>query len=431
MGIQFLRRHLRRYQSGPDKTKLKDSSILSSFFETLSVFSAADYYARLHRVMSVLDEENIKILQTMKEYGPRNLQQVSRRSKLPYSTVYARVSKLQSLNALTTWAHPSYSKIGLARAIVLARAFPGKELLTRDALAFPGYWLRIVRCIGEPNGYYSLHAVPSSNQQDFHNYLEQLVDRGVMKDYQIFWVGESYSPLPNFDYYDPKDRNWRFEWKEWLRSVRSERSVETKRSPAARTFVFDKKDLIILKELSKDARITLADLSKMLGMTLPATKYRFDRLINEGFVADYVIQVLPFMPEVSDLWEFRLDFTDENLMKTGEKILSKTSFVLMITPIRGLNSITVRVYLPRQEMNNLLGFFSTLAREGILASYSYLQLDPATQQSQTFSYKTYEDDTGWKYDNREYLQEVVSALSNWQKRPAEEAIQVKHNASLQ
>lgn len=397
----------------------------------MSVFSAAEYYTRLHRVMSHLDEENIKILQTMKEHGPRNLQQISRRSKLPYSTVYARVSKLQSLNALTAMAHLSFSRIGLARAIVLARAFPGKELLTRDSLAFPGYWLRIIRCSGEPNGYYSLHAVPSSNQQDFHNYLEQLVDRGVMKDYQIFWVGDSYSPLPNFDYFNPKDRNWRFEWKEWLRSIRNERNGETKRSTAVRATTFDKKDLIILKELTKDSRITLADLSRMLAMTLPATKYRFDRLISQGFVADYVISILPFMPEVSDLCEFRLDFTDENLMRAGERVLSRTSFVLMITPIRGLNSIMARVYIPRQEINNLLGFFSTLAREGILASYSYLQLDPATQQSQTISFKTYEDETGWKYDNREYLQEVVSALSNWQKRPAEEAIQVKPIASLQ
>ena len=396
----------------------------------MSVFSAADYYARLHRVMSLLDEENIKILKTMKEYGPRNLQQISRKSKLPYSTVYARVSKLQSLNALITWAHPCYSRIGLARATVLAKPFPGKEFLTRDALAFPGYWLRIIRCTGEPNGYYSLHAVPSENQQDFHNYLDQLVSRGVMKDYHIFWVEESYSPLPNFDYYDPKERKWKFEWKEWQRALRSEKNPETKRMTFKES-VFDKKDLIILKELHKDARITLADLSKMLGMTLPATKYRFDRLIEEGFVADNVIQVLPFTPEVSDLCEFRLDFTDDGIMKSAEDVFSRTSFALTITPIRGLNSIALRVYIPRQEMNNLLGFLSTLVRDDVLANYSFVQLDPATQQSQGFSYKTYEDETGWKYDNRVYLEEVSTMLANWQKRPTEETIQVKPVSVLQ
>ena len=91
----------------------------------MSVFSASEWYARLHRVMSLLDEENIKILETMKQYGPRNLQQIARKSKLPYTTVYGRVSKLQSLNALSTRIHPSYAKIGLARVLVLARPFPG------------------------------------------------------------------------------------------------------------------------------------------------------------------------------------------------------------------------------------------------------------------------------------------------------------------
>ncbi len=371
--------------------------------------------------MSLLDEENIKILETMKQYGPRNLQQIARKSKLPYTTVYGRVAKLQSLNALRSYIHPSFSKIGLVRAVVLARPFPGKELLVRDALKVPGYWLRIIRCTGEPNGYYSLHAIPASNQQDFRLYLDQLVTRSVIKDYQLFWLGESYAPLANFEYYDPKERSWRFEWKEWSRAIQSGRGADGKKSSSAAGSGFDKKDLIILKELSLDGRVTLAALSKLLGMTLPATKYRFDRLVEEGYVADYVISVLPFVPEVSDLCELRLDFTTESFMKTAEKVLSRTPFVLNITPIIGLHSLTVRIYLPRQEMTNLMTFLSSLAREEVLAGYSYIQLDPATQLTQTFSYKTYADGTGWHYDNREYLQSVASLVSKWSKLEAEQA----------
>ena len=364
--------------------------------------------------MSLLDEENIKILQTMKQYGPRNLQEIARKSKLPYTTVYGRVAKLQSLNALRTYIHPSFSKIGLVRATVLARPFPGKELLVRDALKIPGYWLRIIRCTGEPNGYYSLHAVPASNQQDFHHYLDQLVTRGVIKDYQLYWHGESYSPLANVDYYDLKERSWRFEWKEWAQTIKSARSPGGKKPASTTSNGFDKKDLIILKELSLDARVTLADLSKMLSMTLPATKYRFDRLVEEGYVEDYVIMVLPFVPEISDLCEVRLDFTNENSMKNSERVFSKTPFVLNITPLIGLHSIALRIYIPRQEMTNLLTFLSSLARDDVLAAYSYVHLDPATQESQTFYYKTYTDGSGWHYDNREYLLAVTNLLS---KRP--------------
>ena len=365
--------------------------------------------------MSLLDEENVKILETMKQYGPRNLQQIARKSKLPYTTVYGRVGKLQSLNALRTHIHPSFSKIGLVRAVVLARPFPGKELLVRDALKVPGYWLKIVRCTGEPNGYYSQHAIPASNQQDFRLYLDQLVTRGVVKDYQLLWLGESYSPLPNFDYYNPKERSWKFEWQQWGQAIKSGRASDGKRPTTSNSGDFDKKDLIILKELYLDGRVTLASLSKLLGMTLPATKYRFDRLVEDGFVADFVISLLPFIPEVSDLVDLRLDFANETAMKNADRVLSKTPFVLTLTPIIGLHSLAVRIYLPRQEMANLMSFLSTLARDDILAGYSYVVLDRSTQLTQTFSYKTYNDESGWDYDNREYLQAVANLVSKWSK----------------
>ncbi len=386
----------------------------------MSVFTADEFYARLHRVMSLLDEDNIKILQTMKECGPRNLRSVARKARLSYSTVYNRVSKLQTLSALRTWAQPSYSRIGLARAMVLAEALPGKESLARDSLGVPGYWLRIIRSTGKPNGYYSLHAIPIANQQHFQQYLDQLLTRGLIKDYEIFWLEDSFSPLPDFAYYDREQRTWRFEWKEWIRLIESGKASETKKTLPVPSRSYDKKDLIILKELMKDARVTLADLAKMLGMTLPATKYRFDRLIEEGYVTDYVVNVLPFIPEVSELCEVRLDFMERNFMKSAEEVLSKTPFVIGITPIRDLNSITVRIYILRQETNNLLDFLSSLTRDGILTAYSYLQLDPSTQQSQGFGYKAYEDGSGWHYDNREYLEAVTRLVSNWSKNKAEQ-----------
>lgn len=381
--------------------------------------------------MSLLDEENVKILETMKQYGPRNLQQIARKSKLPYTTVYGRVGKLQSLNALRTHIHPSFSKIGLVRAVVLARPFPGKELLVRDALKVPGYWLKIIRCTGEPNGYYSQHAIPISNQQDFRLYLDQLVTRGVVKDYQLLWLGESYSPLPNFEYYDPKERSWKFEWQQWGQSIKSGRIADGKRPAASSQGDFDKKDLIILKELSLDGRVTLASLSKLLGMTLPATKYRFDRLVEDGFVADFVISLLPFIPEVSDLVDLRLDFTNENGMKNADKVLSRTPFVLTLTPIIGLHSLAVRIYLPRQEMTNLMSFLSTLARDDILAGYSYVVLDRSTQLTQTFSYKTYNDESGWEYDNREYLQVVANLVSKSSKIEEQAAVQPSRSATME
>ena len=108
-------------------------------------------------------------------------------------------------------------------------------------------------------------------------------------------------------------------------------------------------------------------------------------------------------------------------MKNAERVFSKTPFVLTITPIVGLHSLAVRIYLPRQEMGNLMSLLSSLARDEVLAGYSYIQLDPSTQLTQTFSYKTYTDEAGWHYDNREYLQSVTNLVSKWSKLEAEQS----------
>src|SRR2546422_10821173 len=90
---------------------------------------------------------------------------------------------------------------------------------------------------------------------------------------------------------------------------------------------FDKNDLLILKELMKDARKKLSELSQMIGMTLPAAKYRFDNLARRGFLQDYVIQVLPYPPEISDLYEVRLDFSEHKAMIAKENLFKRLPFV--------------------------------------------------------------------------------------------------------
>ncbi len=366
----------------------------------------------------------------MKEEGPRNLQNIARASKIPYTTVYSRVTKLEREGLLSTRIHPNYSRIGLSQANIYATPFPGRELLAREALRIPGYWLKIARCIGECNGYFSLAALPSANQKDFEEYLDQLVVRGIIRNVRISWLGESASPLPNFEYYDLAKKAWKFEWKEWL-TIMKRRDRRTVKPSKIATASFDKRDLIILRELVKDARTTLAALAKLLSITLPAAKYRFEGLLEKGLVEDYIINILPFAPDISDLSEVRLDFKDETVMKNVETVLAELPFVLTYTPLKGLNSVTVRMYIPRIELNSLFTFLSESVRQNVLTNYSYLQLDPMAMQAQTFAYKDYTDGSGWTYDNRKYLDMVDNLVSNWPKREAEPATVLTPVLSLQ
>jgi DNA-binding Lrp family transcriptional regulator len=391
------------------------------FFEPyLSQISPQEYLERINRFVSFLDEENIKIVTAMRKYGTRNLQLISNKTNIPRPTVHARVAKLEKEGLLRTWIHPHYGKLGLARAMVFLRTKPGKELLAPEALRVPGYWLKLIRCIGEFNGYYSTHAVPADKRWDFEQYLEKIVASGIATEYRLLWLEEPKSPVPDFSYYDTEKKTWTFDWSRWLESLAA-KPRQTLRSESSSHGAFDKKDLIILKELAKDGRTKLTELATILGLTVPAAKYRYDNLARTGFIHEYVIDILPFAPEISDLYEMVLDFKTKEGLAQAEKVLGNLPMVMTHSRVEGTSSLTVRVYLPRVQMNNLLTMLSALSRSGVLSGFTYVLLDPMTIRSQTFSYKTYEDTTGWHYDNLQYFEELRRVSSAFEKGDAMQA----------
>ncbi len=386
----------------------------------LSQIAPLEYLERINRFVSFLDPGNVKIATAMKKYGLRNLQLIADKTKIPRPTVHARVSRLEKEGLLRTWIHPNYAKLGLVRAMVLLTTKPGKELLAPEALRIPGYWLRLIRCMGEYNGYYSTHAIPFEKRWEFEQYLEKIVASGIATEYRLLWLGEARSPLPDFDYYDAKKKTWTLDWQRWLEELAA-RPLHTQRNDTQLHGSFDKKDLIILKELVKDGRTKLTQLARLLEMTVPAVKYRFDNLERSGFIHEYVIDMLPFAPEISDLYEVVLDFKTREGLNHGERVLSALPIVRTLSRVEGSNSITVRIYLPRTEMNNLLTMLSALSRMGVLAGFTYVMLDPMTIRTQTFAYESYRDNKGWQYDNLEYLEELRKVSSAFDK---EEGIRV-------
>ncbi len=349
---------------------------------------------RINRFVSFLDPGNVKIVTAMRKYGLRNLQLIANKTNIPRPTVHARVSKLEKEGLLRTWIHPNYAKLGLVRAMVLLNTKPGRELLAPEALRIPGYWLRLIRCMGECNGYYSTHAVPFEKRWDFEQYLEKIVASGIATEYRVLWLREARSPLPDFSYYDAKKRTWTFDWPRWLEELAA-KPPQTERKDAPLTGTFDKKDLI----------------ARLLGMTVPAVKYRFDNLARTGFIHEYVIDMLPFAPEISDLYEMILDFKTREGLCHGERVLATLPIVRTLSRVEGSSSIAVRMYLPRTQMNNMLTLLSALSRTGILTGFTYVLLDPMTIRTQTFAYKFYEDGAGWRYDNMEYFEELRKVSS--------------------
>ncbi len=365
-----------------------------------------NYFKGISETEKQLDPINIKILSSMWTHGPRNLLEISRRTQIPFTSVYHRVAKLEAKTGRVAYVIPETSRFGLVRVVVLASAARGYEAAANEALKLPNLWRFINSCEGSYTAL-SAHAVPSKYLRHFKRYLRTITEKGVITKLKIICTGEMRPNFPNFQYYDPRTKQWSFEWTEWLRGVQKQKVEKTIEDPQSYRMLFDQKDLLIVKELEKNARRPLADLSPLLRMSVAAVKYRYDKLSNSGLTARYAFDVHAFPVEISAYHEILLDFASSKKMNSFYSFLRQLPFVLSVAKVLKRNSLLVRTYIPETQLMNMFTFFSSLTKSDFLTSYGSVRLNFAGRETQTISYELYNDKSGWTLD----LGECISKLS--------------------
>lgn len=363
----------------------------------------------IREIIKQLDQTNIKILSAMWRYGPRNLLEVSRRTGIPFTSVYHRVAKLEAKSNRVVALIPQVSKLGMSRLIVLANASPGGEETVTAALKIPNFWRSINRCEGTFT-HFSVHTVPSEFLRQFKAYIRRLSEVDLVSQSKIIHTGEYIPNFPDFEYYDPKRNQWTFPWGRWLASFKKKPS-KTIEDPGDYTLLADRKDLLIVKELEKNARTSFADLSPILGISLQGVKYHYDKkLVPAGIVKHFGFDVSPYPEEVSAYHEVLLQFANKRDMNRFYSLVSELFFVVGVAKVLNQNALFVRTYMLQSQISSMFAFFSQLAREGILESYSSLRQDFRGRETQTVSYELFDDEIGWTFDLKENLSELSKII---------------------
>jgi len=347
-----------------------------------------------------LDKTNIKILSAMWRFGPRNLLEISRRTGIPFTSVYHRAAKLEARSGRIAYLIPRLSRMGMIRVAVFVAANSGFEDQITAALKIPNLWRSLNLCEGAFTNH-SIHAVPVRYLKEFRTYLRQLVKMRLASKCEVITTGEQYPNFPNFRYYSPETTQWMFPWGQWLKAVRKITPSQNIEDPKRYPTLVDKKDLLIVKELEKNARRRFADLAPMLGMTLQGVKHRFDkRLVPNGLVWKFAFDIIPYPLEVSAYHEIMLDFTSNQAMQKFFALRNELFFVVGTSKVIGRNSLLVRTCIIQSQVQNMFMFFSEMAKARMLQSFSPLRLSLTGRQTQTISYELFDDEKGWVVDFR-------------------------------
>lgn len=370
----------------------------------------ADAFKVVRQVAKQLDSTNIKILSAMRKFGPRNLLEVSRRTGIPFTSVYHRMAKLEAKSGRAAYLVPQVSKLGMVRVVVLVAARAGSEERVLAALKIPNFWWSINACEGNFT-YHSVHAVPVKFVHDFKAYIRHLSNIGLITQSRIITTGEQYPKFPNFKYYNPVANEWKIPWGLWLKALSRVTPTKTIDDPKNYSILVGRKDLLIIKELEKNARTTFAALAPIVGITLQGVKYHFDKiLVPKGIVQNFAFNVTPYPIEVSAYHEVMLEFTNKRNMNKFLSLIGDLFFVLGVSKVLRKNSLLIRTYILQSQLLNMFGFFSEMAKSGMLDSYSSLRLNFESRETQTISYELFNDEKGWVFD-------LKNALSNLRKLP--------------
>jgi DNA-binding Lrp family transcriptional regulator len=368
--------------------------------------SLADFrHKGIREIQKRLDQTNIRILSAMWKFGPRNLLEVSRRTGIPFTSVYHRVAKIESKSNRVAVLIPEHSKLGLVRTVLLVHASPGSEAKVTDALKLPNLWRSVNRCEGTFT-HLSVQHIPVRLMKQFRTYVKQLAELGLITEYKLIPTGQYIPNFPDFKFYDPVSNQWTFDWRGWFATLKNKPS-KTIEDPESYAILADKKDLLIVKELEKNARISFTDIAPLLGMSLQGVKYHYDkRLVPTEIVKYFGFDVWPYPEEVSAYHEILLKFTSGQAMNSFFTLVDKLFFVLGVSKLLHEDTLMVRTYMLQSQVSNLFAFLSQMAREGFLESYSSVRHDFVARESQTISYELFDDEKGWTFDLENCLSEL-------------------------
>jgi DNA-binding Lrp family transcriptional regulator len=331
--------------------------------------------------------------------------EVSRRTGIPFTSVYHRVGKLEAKSKRVVALIPQVSGLGLVRVTVLVAANPGCEDKVTTALKIPNYHRYVNKCEGTFT-HFSVQLVPIKSMKHFRKYIKRLQEVGLAAKSSIIPTGEYIPNLPNFDYYNPVNSEWTFQWGRWLTAL-SKAPVRTIEDPVSYAIRADKKDMLIVRELEKDGRKSFAELAPLLGISLQGVKYHYDKkLIPTGIVKYFGFDILPYPDEVTACHEILINFRNTREMNGFYSLVKSLFFVLGVTKVLHENALLIRTYILQNHAQSLFDFLSDMAKEGHVESYSALRQNLVERDVQTIPYDLYDQETGWDFELKKYLAEL-------------------------
>lgn len=365
------------------------------------------------RYLKTIDPTNARIIEECCHQGPNNLSSIARSLKIPIETVRYRFRKLTEMKILRFEVFARYSKLGMIRCIVLAKATPeGGPKLAKIFQAVP-YWNYLTRYFGNEEGFCGVYALPYANRSDFDFYWNEAVQIGILSGFQTVYTGDFYTVTPSFRGFNFKKHFWAFPWREWVEETKQASTKESHhvlKDPQDYKSEVDQADLRIIALLQEDAIRGMSEIGKHLGFTTSGVKYHWDNhIVNRGVVEGYRTSATGYPKSFYDLFAFQFKCRDLQRLAQLINFLSDKIFVGSFAKVLRQTQLIAFLAVPKTEFESMMQYMYEIRRAGIVDDFTYGKLDMDGFYGQTLNFKEYAKGY-WNYNLDEQL-EILRSLA--------------------
>jgi len=362
-----------------------------------------------------LDFLDVNILEALGKYGPRNIAEVARLLGIPRGTILSRVKRMSSSFYLRLNTNVYHTNLGLKKAVVFAKATLGYEDLLFNCMKVNKFYIYLSRCYGMFEGCLGIYVIPKERTTKFEQFMQEIKKLGVAKNIRVFWSTCFHTVNRTTNWFDRVSEMWTFPWNRWIEEIPTKGSElpYTLVDPEDFPIKADETDLFVLKELEKDATISLSAIAKKLGTTLQNVHHHFKmHIIKDGLLEAFQIGIFPFERTTSDMFLFVFKFDNREKMARFALSLLDKPFVYTLGKVLGQNAIIVHIYLPKPEFRRFTENLSKLVRAGFLQNYDYVIQDirPGKWSRETIPYKFFKNGS-WVYDHNKHVKDLHNLVN--------------------
>jgi len=360
-----------------------------------------------------LDAVDVKILEGLTVLGPRNLALIANHLQLPTTTVRFRVNRMLEDSFLFLHLNPYHTNMGLKKAVVFVEAAPGYETDLLDCLRVNDFWLFLCRIYGPYEGCGGIWAIPQDRTEEFHSFLKGLLDAEVARNVEINWSTCFHDVSVSSRWFNIEEEAWAFNWDEWIAEVETIEGEMpyTLTEPKEWPIKVDYVDLMIIKELEKDGRASMPEISREIGIPLSKIKYHYhEHVLKHDLIEGYQVEIYRFPFPVSEILFFKFEFENYSKMAKFALSLFDKPFVIHLGKVLGENALVSHIFLPKWEFRRFVETLSILIRRDLLKSYNYVIQDMFQTWRETIPYEHFNNGR-WFYNHEKQLKELKKVIA--------------------